>query len=145
MKDKIKGNESAIVSNTAQLEKQRGTLLDLQTQLKQTNQELELQSSKFIKASESFSSWGKKLESLGGSLSSIGGEAQKAGGVIVASASALAKLASGAETGFAKVNTLANDSGESLERYKESVYQLSNESGKSVNDLTDALYDAISA
>ena len=145
MQSKIKGNENAITSNTAQLEKQRGTLLDLKTQLKQTNQELELQSSKFIKASESFSSWGKKLESLGGSLSSIGGEAQKAGGVIVASASALAKLASGAETGFAKVNTLANDSGESLERYKESVYQLSNESGKSVNDLTDALYDAISA
>ena len=50
-----------------------------------------------------------------------------------------------AESGFAKVNTLAKDSGESLKNFKKDVYDLSDNTGQSVEDLPDALYNAISA
>ena len=136
MKSRVKGNEDTIVSNTAQLEKQRGVLIDLEGQLKATNKALEEQSNKFISASKRFSEWGQNLEKIGGSLKNLGEDVQRAG---------LATLAMSAESGFAKVNTLAKDSGESLKNFKKDVYDLSDNTGQSVEDLTDALYNAISA
>ena len=72
MKSRVKGNEDTIVSNTAQLEKQRGVLIDLEGQLKATNKALEEQSNKFISASKRFSEWGQNLEKIGGSLKNLG-------------------------------------------------------------------------
>ncbi len=145
MKSRVKGNEDTIVSNTAQLEKQRGVLIDLEGQLKATNKALEEQSNKFILASKRFSEWGKNLEKIGGSLKNLGEDVQKAGAIIVTASAGLATLAMSAESGFAKVNTLAKDSGESLKNFKKDVYDLSDNTGQSVEDLTDALYNAVSA
>ena len=145
MKSRVKGNEDTIVSNTAQLEKQRGVLIDLEGQLKATNKALEEQSNKFILASKRFSEWGQNLEKIGGSLKNLGEDVQRAGAIIVTASAGLATLAMSAESGFAKVNTLAKDSGESLKNFKKDVYDLSDNTGQSVEDLTDALYNAISA
>lgn len=145
MKDKVKNNEKNITSYTNQMQKQKGTLIDLQTQLKNTNEELEKQANKFIKASETFAAFGDGLEKAGGKLKNLGTEVQQAGLIIVTAAAGLANLSAGFETGLAKVNTLVMDSKEGLANYGEAVMNLSNDTGVGVTDLTDALYDAISA
>lgn len=145
MQSRIKGNEKAITTGTSQMEKQRGVLLDLQNELKKVSDELEKQGNKFIKASENFAKYGAKLESVGGKMKNLGSDVQKAGALIVGSAGTLATFAASAETGFAKVNTLARDSGKSLENFKKDVYNLSNDTGQSLETLTDGIYDAISA
>lgn len=145
MQSKVKGNEKAITTGTSQMEKQRGVLLDLENELKNVNKALEEQSNKFVQASKKFSELGTGLEKMGGSLKKLGSEVQQAGALIVGAAGTLATFAAGAEMGFAKVNTLAKDSGESLKKYKEDVYNLSNETGQSLDELTDGLYNAISA
>ena len=145
MQSRVKGNEKAITTGTAQLEKQRGVLLDLQNQLKETNTALEEQANGFIQASKKFAEYGTKLESMGGKMKNLGSEVQQAGALIVGAAGTLATFAASAETGFAKVNTLARDSGKSLENFKKDVYNLSNDTGQSLETLTDGIYDAISA
>ena len=145
MQSRIKGNKNAITTGTNEMEKQRGVLLDLQNELKNVSNELENQSNKFIQASEKFAEYGTKLESMGGKMKNLGSEVQQAGALIVGAAGMLATFAAGAETGFAKVNTLARDSGKSLENFKKDVYNLSNDTGQSLETLTDGIYNAISA
>lgn len=145
MQSRVKGNEKAITTGTSQMEKQRGVLLDLQNELKKVNNELENQGNKFIQASEKFAKYGSKLESMGGKMKDLGSEVQQAGALIVGAAGTLATFAASAETGFVKINTLARDSGKSLENFKKDVYNLSNDTGQSLETLTDGIYDAISA
>ena len=73
MQSRVKGNEKAITTGTSHMEKQRGVLLDLQRQLKETNEELDKQTDGFVQASEKFASAGKKYEELGGKIGKIGG------------------------------------------------------------------------
>lgn len=141
----VTSNQNAIRSNLTQIEKTKQEQLKLRQQLEQTNKAIEEQGNKFIKASEKFATAGAALENAGGSISDVGDEAQKAGALILAASSALATMASGFESGLAKVNTLVNDSSEGIKAYGQSVMDLSNNTGVAVTDLTDALYDAISA
>ena len=145
MDSKVKSNKANIVNYTTQIEKQKTTLIDLQSQLKATSEELEKQSNKFLSASESFAHFGDGLEKAGGKLSSLGTEVQKAGIIIVTAAAGLANMSSGFESGLAKVNTLVMDSKEGLTNYGQAVMDLSDNTGVEVTNLTDALYDAISA
>lgn len=141
----ISSNQNAIRSNLTQIEKTKQEQLKLEQQLEQTNKAIEEQGNKFIKASEKFVTAGQALESAGGSIKDCGEEAQKAGALILTASAGLATMSASFETGLAKVNTLVNDSNEGIKTYKESVMDLSNNTGVAVTDLTDALYDAISA
>lgn len=145
MKGKVTTNKNNIQNYTAQLERQRSTLLDLQTQLKQTNEEIERQGNKFLQASEKFATAGKALENAGGKISELGDQVQKAGAVIVTASTAMATLAANYESGLAKVNTLVGASKEEIQAYGDTVLEMSNNTGIAVGDATDALYDAISA
>ena len=145
MQGKVNANKNNIQNYTTQLERQRSTLLDLQGQLKQTNEEIERQGNKFLQASEKFASAGKALENAGGKISELGDQVQKAGAVIVTASTAMATLAANYESGLAKVNTLVGASKEEIQAYGEAVLQMSNNTGMAVGDATSALYDAISA
>lgn len=145
MKGKVETNKNNIQNYTAQLERQRSTLLDLQGQLQATNAEIERQGNKFLQASEKFASAGKALENAGGKISELGDQVQKAGAVIVTASTAMATLAANYESGLAKVNTLVGASKEEIQAYGESVLQMSNNTGMAVEDATSALYNAISA
>ena len=65
MQGKVNANKNNIQNYTAQLERQRSTLLDLQGQLKQTNEEIEKQGNKFTEASQKFADYAGKLEKAG--------------------------------------------------------------------------------
>ena len=141
----VSKNENAIRNNLTQIERTKQEQLKLEQQLEETNKAIETQGNKFIKASEKFATAGAALEKAGGSLKGMGAEVQQAGALITTVSATLATLASSYQSGLAKVNTLVNDSKEGLKAYGESVMELSNNTGVGVTDLTDALYDAISA
>lgn len=141
----VTSNQNAIRNNLTQIEKTKQEQLKLEQQLEETNKDIEEQGNKFIKASEKFATAGTALEKAGGSLKNLGSEVQQAGAIILTASAGVATMASGFESGLAKVNTLVNDSKEGLKAYGESVMELSNNTGVGVTDLTDALYDAISA
>ena len=145
MKGKVEANKNNIQNYTAQLERQRSTLLDLQGQLQATNAEIERQGNKFLQASEKFASAGKALENAGGKISELGDQVQKAGAVIVTASTAMATLAANYESGLTKVNTLVGATKEEIQAYGEAVLEMSNNTGMAVGDATDALYNAISA
>ena len=145
MSGKVKTNENNIKNYTSQIERTKGTILDLQNQLKTVNSEMEKQSNGFLHASQKFATAGTALEEAGGKVSELGEKVQKAGVMMVTAAAGMATLSAGFESGLHKVNTLAMDSEEGLASYGDAVLQLSRDTGKSTSDLTDALYDAISA
>ena len=145
MSGKVKTNENNIKNYTSQIERTKGTILDLQNQLKTVNSEMEKQSNGFLQASQKFATAGAALEEAGGKVSELGEKVQKAGVMMVTAAAGMATLSAGFESGLHKVNTLVMDSEEGLASYGDAVLQLSRDTGKSTSDLTDALYDAISA
>ena len=145
MQSRVKGNEKAITTGTAQLEKQRGVLLDLQNQLKETNAALEEQANGFIQASKKFAEYGTKLESMGGKMKNLGSEVQQAGALIVGAAGTLATFASSFESSMAKVNSIAKYNTEDLKKMSNEIIDLSNNTGQSAEDVAEAVYQAISA
>lgn len=145
MSGKVKTNENNIKNYTTQLERQRGTLLDLQGQLQATNAEIEQQSNKFVQASEKFANYGSKLESIGGKIQDVGEVAMKAGTMILGAAGSVAKFASDFETSIAKVNSIAKLSKEELENYADAIMQVSNNTGQSAEDVANSVYEAISS
>lgn len=74
MNTRIATNKDNIVKHTAQMEKQRGTLLTLENDLKNVNKAIEDQSNKFLNASKRFSEASSTLEKVGSGMSDIGGK-----------------------------------------------------------------------
>ena len=141
----IENTKKAIQGNVSEITKLEGKQLDLESQLKQTAKAIDDEADKFAKASKNFAESGERFQKAGGKISEVSGDVATIGGAIVTACAGFAKLASSAETGFVKVNTLAKDSGEHLEGFKDSVYDLSDDTGQTVEDLTNGIYDAISA
>lgn len=71
----------------------------------------------------------------------IGGAAVALGGAGVAAT----KLAADYDTAFAQVNTLLKGSESDIQAYKDAIIQASNETGKSTTEMSEAIYNAISA
>lgn len=135
MQSRVKGNEKAITTGTAQLEKQRGVLLDLQRQLKETNEELDKQTDGFVQASEKFASAGKKYEELGGKIGKIGGVVATAGASLMTAASGLAALGVEMDNSFAGLGGKVGATVEETEKLKEIALNLyENGFGESIDD-----------
>jgi len=82
---------------------------------------------------------GKKVADVGESLT------KKVTIPILGAATAAVKFSIDFENGMAKVATIADTSKVSLDSLKKGLLELSNQTGISVNELTEAMYQAISA
>ena len=135
MKSKVEANKSNIQNYTTQLERQRTTLLDLQGQLKQTNEEIEKQGNKFTEASQKFADYAGKLEKAGGKLEEVGEVAMTAGTAILTAATGLATMAISAEQSLAVLGGQLGATSEETERLKDIAMQLyENGFGESIDD-----------
>ena len=135
MQSRVKGNEKAITTGTSQMEKQRGVLLDLERQLKETNKELDKQANGFVQASEKFASAGKKYEELGGEIGKIGGVVATAGAGLMTAASGLAALGLEMDNSFAGLGGKVGATAEETERLREIALNLyENGFGESIDD-----------
>lgn len=124
----------------------RGQIASMNSQLEENSRQLEEARSRAVKC-------GDALERAGGKITKIGDGISKAGGAmslvltapLVTAGTAAFKLASDAETTFAKVGTIADSSVRSLDEIRSSVMQASSETGEAVTDFNEALYQTISA
>ena len=88
---------------------------------------------------------GSKISSAGDKISGAGQKMLPATGAIVGIGVAAAKAGSDFEKSASKVSTIADTSVVSIDKLKEGVLKLSDETGESADDLNEALYQTISA
>lgn len=89
---------------------------------------------------------GSKLQGIGSSMSSVGTTMTKAVTTPLSVAGSTAfKFSSDLETALAKVSTIADPAKKSIGNIKDEIIDLSNETGMAATDLSEALYQAISA
>lgn len=89
---------------------------------------------------------GGKLQTVGQGMSNVGG--MLAIGItvpIVAAGTASVKLATDAETSFAKVSTIADETVLSYDKLKKGVTSASRDSGVEITEFNEALYSSLSA
>lgn len=90
--------------------------------------------------------WGEQFQEVGEKMSDFGEQLNKyvtlpLAGLATASVTAAAQF----EDGMAKIYTIAMDSTEPMEKMREELIQLSNDTGFSLNDLAEATYQTVSA
>lgn len=116
--------ETKVIESTAELER-------LNRELKNTN---------------SLKAWGEQLQDVGGKMEEFGESLSKyVSAPLAALGTASVKAAADFEDGMAKIYTIAVDSREPMEKMRQEIVNLSNETGFSLEDLTEATYQAVSA
>ena len=89
---------------------------------------------------------GDKFKAVGGVFDSVGSSLTKSVTAPVATvAGATAKMAMDFEESIAKVSTIADSSEVPMDKMKQSILDLSNQTGISAEDIANNVYDAISA
>ena len=135
MKGKVEANKSNIQNYTTQLERQRSTLLDLQGQLKQTNEEIEKQGNKFAEASQKFADYSGKLDGVGEKLENVGEVAMTAGTAILTAATGLATMSIEMDQSLATLEGRLGTTSKETEKLKEIAINLyENGFGESIDD-----------
>lgn len=142
-----KGADAKATQDLAiKLNKAQAELANLENKLKKTTTELEKQSSVWYKLSQSAKEAGEKLKDVGKKVSDVGESlTKKVTAPILAAGTAAVKFSIDFENGMAKVATIADTSKVSLDSLRKGLLELSNQTGISVNELTEAEYQAISA
>lgn len=115
----------------------------LKEKLEQAEKTIDELSEKIKKLTEESEKAPKGFEALGNVIQTLGlaKVAQEISTALLACSQSAAEF----ETSVAKVSTLVDTNKVSMRSMRDELLQLSGESGKSVNDLSDATYQAISA
>lgn len=143
-------------ANSKEYEEYKSKVLDLKIEhgeltreLKNTENGMNTVSGKLKMMEEDFAKIDTKYEAfdkIGGSVTSLGNKMTMGLTVpIVGAGVAVTKLAMDFEDGLAKVYTIADENVVSIGDMGDGLKKLSNDTGIAVGDLTDNVYDAISA
>lgn len=120
-------------------------LADWQTTVNKAEIELnelnkEFQNTSLVKA------WGNQFSDIGSKMAEFGEDLSKyVTAPLVALGGASIKAAADFEEGMAKIYTIAMDQAEPMEKMQKELIQLSNDTGFSLDDLTEATYQTVSA
>lgn len=97
-------------------------------------------------ASQKIGEVGQKIKDVGSSVTEFGGKITAGVTVpMVAGATAAVKMASDFEDAIAKVSTIADTTEVPIEELRDSIVELSNETGISSSEIAENVYNAISA
>ncbi|MDM0470696.1 phage tail tape measure protein [Clostridium perfringens] len=142
LKEDYAQNEKAIDSNTSKLNNaetklnnSKKALLENKKALEEVNKELE--KSKLDKFSEGIGKAGEKAGKISDKM-------KPASVAITGLGTAMALSEMKFEDGTANINTLLDDQSH-LDGYKDKVIEVSNDTGKSLEDITDGMYTCISS
>lgn len=126
-------------SNSTQVQKWRQAVNNAKTELNRMNTELRNLPSRM-------SLVGQKMQGVGEAMEKVGTSMTKAISAPLAGFSvASAKLAMDAETSFAKVTTIIDQTAVSYDELTQGVIAASNDTGVAITDFNEALYSSISA
>ena len=118
-----------------EVEKTETQLKSLEKQAKETSSVLGIK----------FENAGTKIKNTGDKISGVGQKFTPVSAAAAGVGVAAIKMADDFETGMAKVSTIADTTQVPLSQLKQSVMDLSNETGIGTSELTDGLYQTISA
>lgn len=136
-----KTQQLAIEYNNAQAK-----LNNLQRELKDTNETLTIQASKWTKVGDTLKDAGSKMQNAGQKTSGIGKDlSMKVTAPILAVGTACSKMAMGFENGVAKVSTIADATKVPIGDLRKEILKLSNDTGIASAEIANNVYDAISA
>lgn len=128
--------ETALANQTVKTEKSKASLVNMESELKKTNEEL--RNHKFDVFAKACNTAGEKMEQFGKRMSvvstGIAGFATKA-----------AKMAVDFEDNMAKVSTIMDESVMSVSDMQSAIVDLSNETGIAAGNISEDVYNAISA
>lgn len=126
-------------SNSTQVQKWRQAVNNAKTELNRMNTELRNLPSRMTLV-------GQKMQGVGEAMEKVGTSMTKAISAPLAGFSvASAKLAMDAETSFAKVTTIIDQTAVSYDELTQGVIAASNDTGVAITDFNEALYSSISA
>lgn len=152
MSKKIAENQQAIFDAEKEAEKYNDevnrsgrVLADWQTSANNAEAELEELKKGFSDTSLT-KAWGQQFIDVGEQMSDFGDKLTKYVTVPLAGLGTAAVTAAAQfEDGMAKIYTIAVDSSEPMEKMRDDLVQLSNDTGFSLEDLSEATYQAVSA
>ena len=135
----IEESENRIVDFKMQINNTEAEISDLTRELNDAQNKARIFGSAAKEAGEKWQAAGQKISGVGNALTM---------GVttpLLAAGTASVKMALDAESSFAKVSTIADQTVLSYDRMKTGVVEASNQSGIAIVDFNEALYQAISA
>ena len=128
-------------------------VLEFRAKLNNTQADVNRMSVELARAQSKAIQYGEAMQGVGDRVKSAGEAMGRAGttlsmGVttpVVAAGTAAVKLATDAETSFAKVSTIADETVLSYDKMKSEVTKASDETGVAISDFNEALYSSLSA
>ena len=144
-KQAIAEAETALAKADDEINRSGRVLADWQTSANNAETELEELKKGFSDTSLT-KAWGQQFIDVGEQMSDFGDKLTKyvtlpLAGLGTAAVTAAAQF----EDGMAKIYTIAVDSSEPMEKMRDDLVQLSNDTGFSLDDLSEATYQAVSA
>lgn len=137
LKDSYNSLEQEIEQGQNELNKYQREVNETQADVNRLNRELR---------EMPFANVGERLKSAGGNLKSFG--STMTGSVTmptIGAGAAAGALAYEYDQGLAKVGSLVNKSGKEMKEYDSTIKEMSKNTGKSLGELTEAMYQGISA
>lgn len=120
-------------------------LIKLEAELKDTTSKLKDQSTKFEEAKKKMGEYSEKAKTVAEQTGKVGDVLLKASAPLIAFSVASGKMAMDFEESMAIVSTLVDENEVDMEKLRESVKALSNAYGKSTKEISNALYETMSA
>ena len=128
--------ETALANQTVKTEKSKASLMNMESELKKTNEEL--RNHKFDVFAKACNTADEKMEQFGKRMSVV-----SAG--LAGFATKAAKMAVDFEDNMAKVSTIMDESVMSVGDMQSAIVDLSNETGIAAGNISEDVYNAISA
>jgi len=143
---KVRNNAKTLDGYTIQVNNAEAKLKNLESQLESTNKKIDVQSSSWTQAGEKLNSISEGFKNVGEKLSSVGETLTTHVSAPLATAGiASLKFSNDFSDGLAKISTTADTTQTSIDSIGKGVIKLSDDTGKSVDDLNAGLYEAISS
>ncbi len=144
-------NESAINSNIkkiaeyeTQISSAKTEILGLENQIEHQNKALQDQANKLKATSEKLSEFGDRAKSAGDSINHVSNKVLSVSASMATIIGASAAMSLSFEKDIAQINTLLDDT-RNLDKYKNKVKELSDETGIQIGTVSKGMYQVISS
>lgn len=139
LKRSIEESENRIIEFKTQINYTEAEISELSTKLREAQNKAKLFGAAAQEVGAEWKAAGEKISRVGNELTT------KITAPLLAAGTASVKMAMDAESSFAKVSTIADETVLSYDKMKKEVVAASNDSGIAIVDFNDALYQSISA
>lgn len=141
----IDRNQKSIDKHNVALSGAKKEVSALGLQLNECNKAIEENANSFLNAQKKLEGAGNTMLAVGDGINDVSNKLLGISTPIALAGVGISKLSLDFEDSIAKVSTLLDGGTTDINNYKNAIVDLSNRTGKDVNELSEALYQALSA